>query len=898
MVTSEFRAVFLSYASADAGAAERIAAALRAAGIEVWLDRSELRGGDAWDQRIRQQIRDCALFVPIISASTQARAEGYFRLEWRLAEQRTHLMGRQRAFLVPVCIDSTPERNADVPDGFLAVQWMRVPEGAPTSQLVERVQRLIAELHATESAAPAVTGQAVASTGASAPAVPSQPTVQSPSAAQTRAAVSATPPPTSPSMRQPLPAYRRIGRALLAQWKLASLLLLAALMVAVIAPWWQHREYARNVLLPAIEEALAKSPHSDAHILEMALAAERALPKDHALSKLWPLIATTLTIETQPSGAGVYWKDYGSPDAPWHFAGTTPLKDARVPRDLLRVEVRKSGFQTIEIVTPRYIVSLGTDVPPLRLDRAGTLPPNMVRIPASKTQMNLSGLDKYGDVEVPEFLADKYEVTNREYKAFVDAGGYTRAAYWRFPVVDGGKQIPLAAALARFTDRTGRPGPATWEAGTYPDGLADHPVAGVSWYEAAAYAAWAGKQLPTVYHWTQLADTWRTEFLVPFSNFSGKGTTAAGSLAGLSSYGVYDIAGNVREWAFNASGSAGERFVLGGGYTDPTYAFHDAIAQPALDRSPTNGLRCVRELAGAATPDALRQPLSQAFRDYAREQPVDDRTFAQFARQFLYDPAPLEARSDNAVDGEEWRLESVSVNAAYNGERLPIHIFLPRHGTPPYQPVVLFPGSAMLFVSHFDPRWIADYRDYSFIIKSGRALILPTYKSTFERQDSLRSDVSNESISYKEHVIMWTKDFSRTVDYLETRRDLRADRIAFLGASWGGFMGGIIPAVEKRIRAVVLNVGGMSMERTLPEVDQINYLPRVTQPVLMLNGQYDNYFPLETAQKPMFRLLGTAPDDKKIIIYPSGHLVPRVEFIKETLSWLDKYLGPVEGGTK
>jgi len=873
-------AVFLSYASEDAPVAEGICTALRAAGIEVWFDKSELRGGDAWDQKIRRQIHDCALFMPIISARAEARAEGYFRLEWRLAEQRTHLMGRHRAFLVPVCIDSTSERAADVPDAFLAVQWIRLREGAPTTELVERVQRLISPQRAPGDAVPAPTGPAAV------PPVPPAPAIRSLPAADTSAETAATP--------HPAPIYRRAGWSLLARWKPASALLLLVAGVAVIVPWWQHREYARNTLLPAIEEQLAKSPHSDAHILDMALEAERALPQDRSLGKLWPLIASTLTIETQPPGAGVYWKDYGTPDAPWRFAGTTPLKDARVPRDLLRVEVRRQDFQTVELVAPRWIVNVGIDVPRLTLDRAGTLPPNMVRIPASESQMNLSGLDKYGGVEVPEFLADKYEVTNREYKAFVDAGGYTNASYWRFPFVDGDKEIPLAAALARFTDRTGRPGPATWEAGTYPDGFADHPVAGVSWYEAAAYAAWAGKQLPTVYHWTQLADTARTEFLLPFSNFGGKATAAAGSLVGLSSFGVYDIAGTVREWTFNASGSAGQRFILGGGYTDPAYAFNDATAQRALDRSPTNGFRCIRELAPARVPAELTQPLSQAFRDYAREHPVDDGTFAQFARQFVYDRTPLEARIERVDDGEDWRLESVSVNAAYNGERLPIHVFLPRHGKPPYQPVVLFPGSAMLLVSRFDPRWIADYRDFSFVIKGGRALVLPTYKSTFERQDGLKSDAANESVAYKEHVIMWVKDFSRTLDYLETRQDMRSDRIAFLGASWGGTMGGIVPAVEKRIRAVVLNVGGMVMEHSLPEVDQINYLPRVTQPVLMLNGEYDSFVPLETAQKPMFRLLGTPPDDKKMIVYPSGHIVPRVEFMKETLTWLDRYLGPVQ----
>ena len=107
-------------------------------------------------------------------------------------------------------------------------------------------------------------------------------------------------------------------------------------------------------------------------------------------------------------------------------------------------------------------------------------------------------------------------------------------------------------------------------------------------------------------------------------------------------------------------------------------------------------------------------------------------------------------------------------------------------------------------------------------------------------------------------------------------------------------MGGIMPAVEKRIKVVVLNVGGMEMRKTLPEVDQINFIPRVTQPVLMLNGKHDMFFPVESSQKPMFNLLGTPSKDKKILIFDSGHLVPRTEFVRESLIWLDKYLGQVK----
>jgi tetratricopeptide (TPR) repeat protein len=137
------KAVFLSYASQDAEAARRLCDALQAAGVEVWFDRSELRGGDAWDQKIRRQIKECALFMPVISANTQSRAEGYFRLEWHLAEQRSHLIAHGKPFIVPVCVDDTPDVEALAPDAFLAVQWMRVPDGAASAAFAERVATLL-----------------------------------------------------------------------------------------------------------------------------------------------------------------------------------------------------------------------------------------------------------------------------------------------------------------------------------------------------------------------------------------------------------------------------------------------------------------------------------------------------------------------------------------------------------------------------------------------------------------------------------------------------------------------------------------------------------------------------------------------------------------------------------
>jgi TolB-like protein len=147
-------AVFLSYASEDTSAAQRICVALRAAGFEVWFDQSELRGGDAWDAAIRNQIKSCTLFVPIISVHSRARVEGYFRLEWKLAVDRSHLMAAERPFLVPVVIDDTQEADARVPDRFREIQWTRLPNGETTPEFVTRMRRLLEPVDPGIAAAP------------------------------------------------------------------------------------------------------------------------------------------------------------------------------------------------------------------------------------------------------------------------------------------------------------------------------------------------------------------------------------------------------------------------------------------------------------------------------------------------------------------------------------------------------------------------------------------------------------------------------------------------------------------------------------------------------------------------------------------------------------------------
>ena len=142
IMSESTKAVFLSYASEDADAAQRIADGLLAAGVEVWFDQSELRGGDAWDALIKKRLKNCALFMPIISQTTEVRTEGYFRLEWKLAVDRSHLMSEDRAFIVPVVIDDTDDATARVPEAFRARQWTRLQNGAITADFVRQISHL------------------------------------------------------------------------------------------------------------------------------------------------------------------------------------------------------------------------------------------------------------------------------------------------------------------------------------------------------------------------------------------------------------------------------------------------------------------------------------------------------------------------------------------------------------------------------------------------------------------------------------------------------------------------------------------------------------------------------------------------------------------------------------
>ena len=670
------------------------------------------------------------------------------------------------------------------------------------------------------------------------------------------------------------------------------------LVVAVIcatAFWLTNRNagvtWAKTEAIPEIGR-LADQGHYLA-AFKLARQAEKHIPADPVLVGLWPRISHKKSIATEPPGARIYYAEYPGVAGDWKYLGQSPLDKVRFPRGSYRLRFWKEGYEERELATARTWGSWNIRLSPKDPATAG-----MVKC-IGQLWGRIAYLEYRSAPETPAFFVDKYEVTNAKFKAFLDQGGYEKQTYWKHAFRQNGRELPWEEAIGNFKDKTGRTGPATWEGGTYPDGEAEFPVSGISWYEANAYAAFVGKALPTVAHWSSVASTGEASSIAPYSNFSGKGPVQIGTHRGMGLMGLYDAAGNVKEWCYNAIDDSEQmRYILGGDWTEPDYMFLHADIKSPWDRSSTNGLRCVKYVGGReAVPASLFQPPKRSITDFASFKPVSDEMFQVYRGMYSYDRGPLNAVVEDVNDSlsSYYRRERITFDAAYGDERVIAYLFLPKGIEPPYQTVLYFPGSnAIRMSSSKNLRlWELD----KSIVQSGRAFVYPIYKGTYERRTNRTSDVPDDTVLYRDWVIQLTKDLRRTIDYLETRNDVHIDKLAYMGLSWGGTMGPVMLALEERFKLGIIYLGGTHGSRTLPEVNEFNFTPRVKVPILMVNGKLDAIFPVELSQKPFFNSLGTPPAHKKHVLYPGGHGIistatPQVQ--ADILNWLDRYLGVVE----
>jgi serine/threonine protein kinase/formylglycine-generating enzyme required for sulfatase activity/dienelactone hydrolase len=671
-------------------------------------------------------------------------------------------------------------------------------------------------------------------------------------------------------------AHARLTRPQEAAWRRPAVFIPIVLLLVAAAAFgaWQtvqvrRARWARREAIPEIERLYNTGRTMNA--VRLAKEADRYAPDDIAHVRAgW----TPITVVTEPTGAHIQVKNYSDVDGPWEDIGVTPLPEVRLPFAYYRMRVTKSGYKTLE-------VSALLTRQPVKLTPESDAAPGMVFVPGGPFQPGAAP-----PVTLPDYWIDQLEVTNAAFKTFVDAGGYRDAKYWKQPFRDGDRVLSFDEAMTRFRDSTGRAGPATWELGSYPEGRGDYPVGGISWFEAAAYAHFMGKSLPSLYHWYRASGTDEIySDILQLSNFDDKGPSKAGERGGLGPWGTYDMAGNVKEWCANEVTGEERRYILGGGWNEPSYRFAEPDGQSPWVRRETFGVRLVKNLGPA---DAAAAPVGRVLRDPRSIVPVSDEEFAIYRGLYDYDRTPLDARVESVDDSSPyWRKETVSFAAAYGHERVPAFLFLPKHVNPPYQTVVLFPsGYARVVRSSRN----LDLISFEFIVRSGRAVLYPVYQGTFER-GAEGPPVGRSAL--RDMDIQRAKDFFRAVDYLETRKEIDMQRLGYYSVSMGAFFGPIPVALEPRLKAAVFASAGLRYNYP-PEIQPANFSPHVKIPILVVNGKDDFGVP-PAAQQRFFELLGTPPELKKHVVMEGGHVPQdRRALVREVLDWYDKYLGVVK----
>ncbi len=320
------------------------------------------------------------------------------------------------------------------------------------------------------------------------------------------------------------------------------------------------RHWSLEQAIPEIVELIHNSNYPAAFAL--AEEAEKYISNEPRLEKLWPEMSRPVTIHTTPEGADVYVKPYKD-GGDWRYLGRSPIERKRLPIQYLQWQVRKDRFETAEAGTWGANIFDASSEMSFALFEKDKAPSGMVWVEGGNFSLWMPGLEGVPEVTLGPYWIDKFEVTNRDFKRFVDAGGYTTEKYWSQKFIRDGKNLPWQEAVGMFRHKTGRPGPSTWELSSYAEGQADYPVTGVSWYEAVAYSDFVGKSLPTVYHWNEASGTWAASEIAPISNFGSKGLASVGSYRGLGPHGTYDMAGNAKEWCWNVSGNQDKRYILG-----------------------------------------------------------------------------------------------------------------------------------------------------------------------------------------------------------------------------------------------------------------------------------------------------------------------------------------------
>ncbi len=688
------------------------------------------------------------------------------------------------------------------------------------------------------------------------------------------------------------PPARRARLLAITGWATGALIVALALAVAVLA---QRDAGAVNAAIAEAERWLGEDRYQAAF--------DAVQPwihrSDPRIQTLLRSITLPASIRTNPAGVPVAYRRHGADPATWIELGPSPIVDLTLPRGAYKLKLDERVL--MNVTHPGVTLNSAGVAERVVALPDGELPPDMTFVPSGRYQFGAWGFLEAHDLG--GFLIDRTEVTNAEFQIFVEAGGYQDPRYWQ-PLIDrSAGALTWNVLETGFVDRTGRPGPAGWEHGSYPPGAATLPVTGISWYEAEAFLASRGKTLPTVHHWLRAAlgpMEWKYPYapaLVPHSNLSGRELLAVGGRPGNEVHGAYDLIGNAREWTASVSGHA--RVTMGGSFREPAWSYNFPTGTDPLQRADDLGFRGMRRTAQSlADPD----PRIELFNDLrAPIRRVSDAVFEGMTYQYAYHPGTLsevDVTELGETAFEQWTLRKLLIATERPDDPMPVLMFLPRRPVGRLQSVVFLPPADSWSPGFRSDSIRLESYQLDFLPRSGRALIWPVLTGSHERYDGIHglSGKARAALAI-ERGRRIRNELGRLLDHLAQDPDFDGDRVALAGLSHGALVAAQALALERRFRAALLFSVGIAPPNPIfanPQNDPNLYWARVAQPTLIVNGRFDPIRPHQHIIEPLLALLATPAEDKRAVLLDGAHWpLPRSQMVAVSHAWLDRYLGPV-----
>ena len=603
--------------------------------------------------------------------------------------------------------------------------------------------------------------------------------------------------------------------------------------------------------------------------------------KNYFIKSSWKINVSSDVDETK-----VYIKYYK--DSIWNYVGVTPIDSLRVPRISWEVD----DFNLKLVKGDKEFIPGGEEYGYFDFSLIDEVPEDFIfKKKKQNVFMNLPGVFFGSDNLIPPYAVSKTEVSNKQFKEFLDNGGYDNPEFWDFPISFNGKDYSFKNSIKLFSDKFGKPGPKNWTYGEFPDGEDNFPVNGISWFEARAYAKYRGLNLPDIFQWLDAANLSGFTGKLPKidgSNFNSNKPRQVNLQANQSDL-LPNIAGNVREWTTNSHG-LDRKAILGGSFGTNEYTFNSFYSLSPFNRSLQNGLRLFKNFEKEISyNDTI--VVEHLERNFRLEKDVSDEVFEVYKSQFDYPKTDLIVQVNKLESPvKKYQIEKFEMPTPYKSEeKIYGYIITSERFLDMSKPIIEFPSAGAIFNNklNIDENII---KQKKYLLDEGYSIIIPVYHNTWGRKKIIRDWWPNETEEYKNTIIKIGKDFKRIVDFLETRNNFDFKKLSYYGYSWGSVTSNILLAIEKRVKSAVICVGGLMLQKSRKEIESHLYIRRIKIPILHIVGKLDGIFEFEESFLPWNELVGTPEKDKNIIILDNiGHGIPRDIRMKNHLKFLKKY---------